>query len=145
MVRGAASTMKDITPLSKSPALLVDGKLMYESGSIITELLAKYPNPDLESTSSSQSTFWGYFSEGSVMLFHQPAIFLGIGARVTKKGLSAEEGKGVDALQNWFNGWSSGHVEMAMKEVEKYLGENQWFSGGEKIGLGDVSLAERLI
>lgn len=130
--------MKDVTPLSKSPAVLVDGKLLYESGAIITELLAQFPSPNVEATSSPQSTFWGYFSEGSVMLFFQPQMFLGMGAKVTKKGLSPEEAKGADALQGWFNNWSTGHVKLAMDEAERYLGDNQWFSGGDKLGLGDV-------
>jgi glutathione S-transferase len=134
-----ASSMKSATPLSKSPALYLNDELIYESGAIITELLARFPHKDVEAASSPQSTFWGYFSEGSVMLFFQPARFLGIGAAQVKKNLSADEQKGAGELQKWFDGWSNTHVAMAMGEAEKYLGEHEWFSGSDKLGLGDVS------
>jgi len=130
--------MKSVTPLSKSPALYLNDELIYESGAIVTELLAQFPHPGVECTTSPKSTFWGYFSEGSVLLFFQPARFLAIGNAQVKQNLSNEEKKGADALQKWMDGWSNNHLTMAMGEVEKYLGEQNWFSGTDKPGHGDV-------
>jgi glutathione S-transferase len=134
-----ATSLAAVTPLSKSPAILLDGRLIYESGAIITELLAQFPHAGVEGTPSQQSTFWSYFSEGGVMLFFQPARFLTTGASLIKKGLSAEEQKGSEALLKWMNGWSNNHINMALGQVEKYLADHEWFSGTDQIGLGDVS------
>lgn len=76
------------------------------------------------------------------MLFIQPARFIQLGRRELKADttLTPEMQSGADAMNKWFQGWSAGHVQLAVDETEAFLKDHKWFSGNDNLGVGDVCL-----
>lgn len=77
-----------------------------------------------------------------MMLFIQPARFIGLGRHELKSdpALQSEDAqKGTAAMDKWLQGWSHRHAQLALDEAEKFLQHNKWFSGNDKLGVGDVS------
>jgi glutathione S-transferase len=113
-----------------------------ETGFIVQYLLKNFPKAGLEATPSDDSVHWSFFSEGTLMLHLQPGRVLGFaaGALPKKPGVSAEEGKGMAALYNWFSSvWVGKNVPLQLQCVEDFLAQNPNLSGSELIGSGDVS------
>lgn len=128
----------------QSPVLEIDGKVATETGSIIHSLLRAHPTSGLESSPSDHSFFWTMFSEGTIMLHLQPSRVLSMMDGAMDKRLSAEQAKGAHALNRLFNdNWVSPNIQVQLDTVEEFLAKNKYFSGTDKLGVGDVSFVGR--
>ncbi|KAL1408940.1 hypothetical protein Q8F55_005754 [Vanrija albida] len=144
----APQSLRDVSDIAKSPVLEIDGAVLTESGAIVHALLARYwtPGRGLERTPSETSVFWGYFSEGTLMLHLQPARTAQLGARIfaADETLSAAERAGTQKFYAWFQDTARGTVEPALAKVESYLaqqGPGVGFSGTAELGEGDFMMA----
>ncbi|BEI80169.1 hypothetical protein CcaverHIS002_0106980 [Cutaneotrichosporon cavernicola] len=110
----AGSSLRDVSPLGKSPAVQMDGKTLTESAAIL----------------------------GSLMLYLQPARFATLGMRQILKedGLNRDTTKGVKMMNDWFQNWAREHATGALGEAETWLAGHELFSGSDKLGLGDFMM-----
>ncbi|BEI87974.1 uncharacterized protein CcaverHIS019_0106920 [Cutaneotrichosporon cavernicola] len=138
----AGSSLRDVSPLGKSPAVQMDGKTLTESAAILGTLLRTFPSPSTENEPSPNSLFWSHFSEGSLMLYLQPARFATLGMRQILKedGLNRDTTKGVKMMNDWFQNWAREHATGALGEAETWLAGHELFSGSDKLGLGDFMM-----
>ncbi|BEJ13335.1 hypothetical protein CspHIS471_0305090 [Cutaneotrichosporon sp. HIS471] len=142
----APTSLTEISPLGKAPAVQVDGKVVTESG-FITHYLLKHLNsglPDLETSPSEDSIFWNHFSEGSLMLHLQG----GITAMKVQQGFASFKvlylllffQKGASALAEYIQNITKDNVKPMLVEVDKFLQKNHNFSGSDKLGEGDFMM-----
>lgn len=125
--------------------LEIDGVILTESGAITHALLSRYwtPGKGLERFPSETSIFWGYFSEGTLMLHLQPARTAQLGARIfaADDSLTDAERAGTQKFYEWFQGMARSTVDPALAKVESYLSRQApgvGFSGTPELGEGDV-------
>jgi glutathione S-transferase len=137
----AGSTLRDVSALGKSPAVQLDDTVLTESGAILSTLMRTFPGAATEPEPSPDSLFWSHFSEGSLMLYLQPARFATLGMRevLADEGLSRDTVRGVKMMNEWFQAWARKHATGALGEAERWLAGHELFSGSERLGLGDVS------
>ncbi|WOO82809.1 Glutathione S-transferase 3 [Vanrija pseudolonga] len=144
----APQSLRDVSDIAKSPVLEIDGVVLTESGAITHALLSRYwtPGRGLERMPSETSIFWGYFSEGTLMLHLQPARTAQLGARIfaADDTLTAAEKAGTQKFYEWFQGMARTTVDPALAKVESYLARQApgvGFSGTTELGEGDFMLA----
>ncbi|CAK9786684.1 hypothetical protein CC85DRAFT_262658 [Cutaneotrichosporon oleaginosum] len=136
----AGSTLKDVSPLGKSPAVQLDNTVLTESAAILSTLMRTFPTPGIEAEPSPNSLFWSHFSEGSLMLYLQPARFATLGMREVLAGVSGDTATGVKMMNDWFQAWARTHATGALGEAERWLAKHDLFSGSEQLGLGDFMM-----
>lgn len=140
----AEPSLRKANPLGKAPAIELDGKLLTESGFIIHALLH---NPDIalppsiEGTTSESSVFWNHFAEGSIMMFMQPARMTSLRRRgiMADTNVPEAEKRGAKLLGDLMIQTCADGANAALAQAEKFLEENDNFSGSDKFGEGDVS------
>ncbi|WOO84364.1 Glutathione S-transferase 3 [Vanrija pseudolonga] len=138
----AEKTLNEVSSLGKSPALEIDGKLLTESGFITYYLLKHFSSPNVEASPSDASVFWSHFAEGTLLLWSQPTVVLGGGARAFAKNESTKAG--ALALAGWYTSEAGRTIAPALQQAEEFLGEHEWFSGGDKPGQGDFMMGYAL-
>ncbi|GMK54567.1 hypothetical protein CspeluHIS016_0111530 [Cutaneotrichosporon spelunceum] len=134
------STLTDHIKDGKAPSAFLDGELIKESGYIIERLVQSFPSDNVESTPSLDSIYWAHFAEGRVMPACGSAMLNSVALQAVTKKLSPEEQKGAQAYQAHLAKLFRGSGLQALAEADAFLQTHQWFSGGDKPGIGDFMM-----
>jgi glutathione S-transferase len=123
--------------------VILDGETLIESGPIVSRLIETYSSPSnahVEAPASAKSQFWSHFSEASFMNILAAGRVVEIGAAGLAPSMSPQEAAGAQKLVKWHKAYVRGGVTQVLGLVEKFLKQNENFSGSEKLGEGDVSI-----
>ncbi|WVR04539.1 hypothetical protein IAU60_001546 [Kwoniella sp. DSM 27419] len=153
--RAAPDSLKKVSPLGKSPAVLLDNKVLTESAFIVHTLLkqaevqqkAKDGELDVEVEETDDTVFWSHFAEGSMMnLFQAGAIVSATGgawASGKVGGLSQEEATGVGKYTKWATeSYLNPQIQDTIDFAESFITDkgHKYFSGTSKPGEGDFMM-----
>ncbi|KAL7421969.1 hypothetical protein Q5752_003741 [Cryptotrichosporon argae] len=144
--RQAPPELKKVAPLGKAPIVQLGDRTIFESGAIVSALLAAFPHPSLEDTPSGDTEFWAHWAEGSFMSHIQGATTVaattqGFAAGKLGVEVSEEGGKAVLEYGKWYeNVYFRSNVQAQLDLVESWLASHPtgFFSGTDKPGAGDV-------
>jgi glutathione S-transferase len=133
------STLTDHVKDGKAPSAFLDGELLKESGYIVERLVRAFPSANIEATPSLDSIYWAHFAEGRIMTQCGAAMLNMVALPAVSRDMSEAEKKGAQAYSAHLAKSYKAEGEKALAEADAFLQKHQWFSGGDKPGIGDVS------
>ncbi|KAL7421970.1 bifunctional glutathione transferase/peroxidase [Cryptotrichosporon argae] len=145
----APPELKQISPLGKAPVVQLGDRSLFESGAIVAALAAEFSQPSFETSASPDSTFWSFFSEGSLLTQLQGAATAGGTAQAFAAGAAgapvSDEGKKavLDFVKFYNTAAVAPNVGPQLAFVENWLAAHPagFFSGSDKLGSGDILMS----
>ncbi|TYJ56313.1 hypothetical protein B9479_003004 [Cryptococcus floricola] len=149
----APDSLKEVNPLGKSPALVLDGQALTESSFIIHKLLslpevreaAQKGEIAVQVPQSDGDVFWSHFAEGSQLNIFTAIAYLAMTAPAFVNGgpgvpeLNEDEKKGVQKYEDWAQSILKPKFQETISFAESQLAkqDSPFFSNTDKPGEGD--------